>query len=136
VLNLFDMSKRPLSITVISWIFIAFGGIALLTSLIPFADSSAADRIAEHPFEFWLTPVIQILALISGVFMLFGFNWARWLLVVWVGYHIILSALHSPLELLVHTLLFAIVLYFVFRSQASAYFRGARAAAAADPGDI
>jgi hypothetical protein len=128
------MTKRPLSITVIGWIFIAFGGIALLTSLIPLADSSAVQRIA--PFEFWLTPVIQLLALISGVFMLYGFNWARWLLVVWVGYHIILSALHSPLELLVHTLLFAIVLYFAFRSQASAYFRGARAPTVADPGDI
>jgi hypothetical protein len=130
------MTKRPLSITVISWIFIAFGGIALFTSMIPLADSSAANRIAEHPFEFWLTPVIQLLALISGVFMLYAFNWARWLLVVWVGYHIILSALHSPLELLVHTFLFAIVLYFAFRPQASAYFRGARAPAAANPGDI
>jgi hypothetical protein len=130
------MTKRPLSITVISWIFMAFGGIALSISLLPLVDSSAANRIAEHRFEFWLSPIIQLLALISGVFMLYGFNWARWLLVVWVGYHIILSALHSPLELLVHTLLFAVVLYFIFRSQASAYFRGARAAAATDPGDI
>jgi hypothetical protein len=130
------MTKRPLSITVISWIFIAFGGIALLIRLLPPADSSAANRIAEHPFEFWLTPVIQVLALISGVFMLYGFNWARWLLVVWVGYHIILSALHSSLELLVHSLLFAVILYFVFRSQASAYFRGARAAPEAVSGDI
>jgi hypothetical protein len=57
------------------------------------------------------------------VFMLYGFNWARWLLVVWIGFHIILSALHSPLQLLVHSLLFAVVLYFLFRPQASAYFR-------------
>jgi hypothetical protein len=130
------MSKRPLSITVISWMFIALGGIALLINLIPLADSSAPNRIAEHPFEFWLAPVIQLLALISGVFMLYRFNWARWLLVVWIGYHIILSALHSPFELLVHGLLFVVILYFVFRSQASAYFRGARGAAAADSGDI
>jgi hypothetical protein len=130
------MTKRPLSITVISWIFIAFGGIALPISLLPLVDSSAANRMAGHRFEFWLTTVIQLLALISGVFMLYRFNWARWLLVVWVGYHIILSALHSLSELLVHTLLFAVVLYFVFRSQASAYFRGARAAAAADSVDI
>jgi hypothetical protein len=130
------MTKRPLSLTVISWIFIAFGGIASLISLPPLFDSSAANRIAEHPFEFWLTLVIQALALISGVFMLYGFNWARWLLVVWVGYHIILSALHSPFELLVHTFLFAVVLYFIFRSQASAFFRGARAATDANSGDI
>jgi hypothetical protein len=130
------MTKRPLSITVISWIFIAFGGIALLVSLMPLAGPSAANRIAERPLEFWLVPVIQVLALVSGVFMLYGFNWARWLLVVWIGYHIILSALHSPMELAVHSLLFAVVLYFVFRPQASTYFRSAKTVVAADSVDI
>jgi hypothetical protein len=129
------MTKRPLSITVISWIFIAFGGIALLIALLPLADSAAARRITENSFEFWLIQVTQILAVLCGVFMLYGFNWARWLLVVWVGYHLILSVMHSPLELLLHSLLFAVVLYFVFRPQASAYFRGTRAAAAADSKD-
>jgi hypothetical protein len=129
------MTKRPLSITVISWIFIAFGGIALLIALLPLADSAAAQRIAETPFEFWLIQVTQIFAVLCGVFMLYGFNWARWLLLVWVGYHVILSVMHSPLELLLHSLLFAVVLYFVFRPQASAYFRGTRAAATADSKD-
>jgi hypothetical protein len=121
------MTKRPYSITVISWIFIAFGGIALFTSLLRLANSAAAYRIGEHPFEFWLIPVIQLLAVLCGMFMLYGFNWARWLLVVWVGYHVVLSVLHSPLELLLHSLLFTVILYFVFRPQASAYFRGTRA---------
>ena len=117
------MARRPFSITIISWIFIAFGGIALLATLLRPAGSSAAQRVAEHPIEFWLIQVIRIIAVLCGVFMLYGFNWARWLLVVWVGYHIVLSILHSPWELLVHSLLFTIVLYFVFRPQASAYFR-------------
>lgn len=117
------MKKRPLPVTIISWIFIAVGGAALLTSLI----SEAASRIQSgHPLIFWLTLFIQILGIISGVFMLYGFNWARWLLACWLGYHIIISALHSPLEVLVHSLLFAVVLYFIFRPQATAYFLGAR----------
>src|SRR5262245_17154003 len=124
------MTNRPPSITVISWMFIVFGSIALLTSLLPPADLAAAQRMAEHPFDFWFIPITRMLAALCGVFMLYGFNWARWLLVVWVGYHVILSVLHSPLELLAHILLFALVLYFVFRPQASTYFRGARAAAA------
>jgi len=119
------MNKRPRSVTVISWIFIAFGGIALLTSLLSPVD--ALRHIADHPFEYAPIYVARILAVLCGVFMLYGFNWARWLLVVWIGYHVILSALHSPLGLLVHSLLLAVVVYFLFRPQASAYFRGTRA---------
>lgn len=116
------MDKRPRSITIISWIFIAFGSIALLTSLLPYVDTTHAQRTAEFRAH-WIVHLARILAVACGVFMLYGFNWARWLLVVWLGYHIILSVLHSPLQLLVHSLLFAVVLYFLFRPQASAYFR-------------
>jgi hypothetical protein len=56
--------------------------------------------------------------------MLRGKNWARWLLVFWLGYHVALSVLHPPFALVLHSLLFAAVLYFLFRPQASVYFRG------------
>jgi hypothetical protein len=118
------MDKRPRSVTVISWIFIAFGSIGVLASLLPYVDTTPAQRIAELKAH-WIVHLARILAVVCGVFMLYGFNWARWLLVVWLGYHIILSLLHSPLQLLVHSLLLAVVLYFLFRPQASAYFRGA-----------
>jgi uncharacterized membrane protein HdeD (DUF308 family) len=109
------MNKRPRSITVISWIFIAIGVFALLYHLRP-------------PFEeglIWIC-LVRMLAIVCGAFMLYGFNWARWLLVVWIGCHVIVGALHSPSSLLVHGFLFAVVAYFLFRPQASAYFRGAK----------
>ena len=72
------MNKRPRSVTVISWIFIAFGGIALLAGLLPPADTAAAQRVAEfktqHPFESAPIFVVQALAVLCGVFMLYGFN--------------------------------------------------------------
>jgi hypothetical protein len=125
------MNKRPRSITVISWVFIALGGIALLNRLLPLVDDAAAGRFpelrAERSFEYWPICLLHVLAIVCGMFMLYGFNWARWLLVVWIGYHVVLSIFHSPFELFVHSLLFAIILYFLFRPQASAYFLGARA---------
>jgi len=127
------MAKRPLSLTVISWVFITIGGIALIRSLLPLVDPAAALRIADHPYEIWLIPLIQLLSLISGVFMLLGFNWARWLLVVWIGYHIIISFLHSTLEVIVHSLLFGVILFFLFRPRATAYFREQRSRTDADP---
>ena len=114
------MNKRPRSITVISWIFIAFGGAAVAGSLLALAG--AADFKAH-----WMILAVRILALVSGVFMLYGFNWARWLLVVWLAYHVILSILHSPLEVLMHSLFLVVALGFLFRPPASAYFRGTKA---------
>jgi hypothetical protein len=117
------MNIRPRSITVISWIFIAFGSIALLSGLLPNVNITATERLAELKGH-WYVHVSRIVQVLSGVFMLYGFNWARWLLVVWIVFHVIISALHSPFQLLVHSLLFAVVLYFLFRPPASEYFRG------------
>lgn len=119
------MNKRPRSITVISWIFIAFGSIALLIGLLPNVNTTAAQRIAELKGH-WYVHVSRMVMVLGGLFMLYGFNWARWLLVVWLVFHVIISVLHSPFQLLVHSLLFAVVLYFLFRPLASAYFRGKR----------
>jgi len=118
------MKKRPPSITVISWLFIASGCIAFFSGLLPLAQ-----RITElklHPFEFGLVQVVRILAVIGGVFMLCGFNWARWLIMVWLAFHVILSAFHSPVELMIHTLLSVVVAYFLFRAPTGVYFRAAR----------
>ncbi|HEY0455329.1 MAG TPA: hypothetical protein VGE41_03080 [Verrucomicrobiae bacterium] len=79
------MSKRPYLVTAFSWIFLACGGIALVLSLIPPADAAAAQHMAQfrsqHPFQFALNYVGPTVAVVSGVFMLRGCNWARWLLV-------------------------------------------------------
>jgi hypothetical protein len=124
------MNKRPRPITVISWIFIAFGSIALLTGLLPNVNTTAAQRLAELKgpwFVHGIVHVSRMVMVLSGVFMLYGFNWARWLLVAWLAFHVIISVLHSPFQLLVHSLLFAVVVFFLFRPPASAYFRGTRA---------
>jgi len=111
------MNKRPLSITIISWLFIAVGAFALGYHLLP-------QHIGELKGQLLLwVYLVRVLAIISGVFMLRGFNWARWLLVVWLAYHVILSGLHSASQVVVHGLLFVVILYFLFRAPARAYFR-------------
>lgn len=118
------MSKRPRSITIISWIFLAVGAVGLAYH--------ATDFKAERPFESDLVWVclVRLLAIICAVFMLRAGNWARWLLVIWIAYHVILSAFHSAFELIIHSLLLVVVAYFLFRRSASVYFRGARAESA------
>lgn len=115
--------QRPRPITIISWFFIIFGSIALLSGLLPFGEITLAQRIAELKGH-WMVHLSRILQIVTGVFMLRGHNWARWLLVVWIAFHIVLSALHSTFQLLLHVFIFTVILYFVFRRDASSYFHG------------
>jgi hypothetical protein len=112
---------RPRSITIISWIFIIFGSISLLSGLLPLGDVTLDQRIAELKGH-WMVHLSRIAAVVAGVFMLYGRNWARWLLVVWILFHIVLSALHSMFQLLLHAGIFTVILYFLFRRDASSYF--------------
>jgi hypothetical protein len=111
------MNKRPLSITIIGWLFITSCGVGLLYHL--------TEINAQHPFDHdvaWVV-IVRLLAVLGGVLLLRGVNGARWLLAVWMAYHLVLSALHSPLQLVVHSLLFTVIGYFLFHPRASAYFR-------------
>jgi hypothetical protein len=110
------MNKRPLSITVISLVFAAAGAIGLAYHLIEFK--------VQHPFQYdivWVS-LVRLTAIVCGVFMLRGSNWARWLTLVWMAYHVILSGFHSWHQSVVHGLLFAVFAYFLFRPQATEYF--------------
>ena len=120
------MQSRPRSITIISWIFIVFGSVSLLAGLLPFGDVTFAQRVAELKGFHLLVHVVRVCAIIAGVFMLYGQNWARWLLVAWMVFHLVVSALHSTLMLLFHGVIFTAILYLLFRPPASAYFDSAK----------
>ena len=113
------MVQRPRSITIISWFFLIFGSIALISGLLP-PDSLTLAQLKGH----WMVHLSRLLSIVAGLFMLRGHNWARWLLVAWIAFHIILSALHSALQLLIHVAIFTVILFFLFRRPASEYLSG------------
>jgi hypothetical protein len=85
--------------------------------------SGPEPHIVARPLEFWPIQISRFWVLVAGILVLFGFNWARWLLVVWMGFHIIVGALHGPFQLLMHVLIFSVALFFLFRAPANAFFR-------------
>src|SRR5215468_10660159 len=102
------MHKRPLSITIISWIFIAVGVAGLIYH--------ATHRTEENIF--WVF-FVRFLALVCGVCMLLRQNWARWLAVVWIAFHVYISLHDKVSKLTVHALLFVVITYFLFRSSST-----------------
>ena len=119
--------NRPVSITVISCVCIAVGTIALAAGLLSPGGADSPGTVTDvKPLrlgELGLVLGVRALLVVGGAFLLRDRNWARWLLVVWLGYHVVLGALHSLFGFTIHILLFAIVTYFLFRPLASAYFR-------------
>jgi hypothetical protein len=123
------MSKRPLSVTIIGWVFVCVGCVSLVGGMIKFigpgADASAPRSNHQDLTDLAYVAVSAIMAITGGAFVLRRHNWARWLCVAWMGAHVVLSVLHTPVELIVHGVLFAVVLWILFRAPASEYFRGA-----------
>src|SRR5437899_6620371 len=94
------MTKRPLSVTITGWLFIAVGVVGFVFH--------ASDFKVHGPLQYdlFLVCLLRLLAIICGVFILRpGNNWARWLLLVWIAYHVVLSGFHSLSQLLVHGVL-------------------------------
>jgi hypothetical protein len=121
------MNKRPLSVTLIGCLFLVTGVIGLAYH--------ATEFDTKDPFQYDLVFVcfVRFLAIVFALFMMRAKNWARWLLVAWIAFHVILSGFHSVIQLIVHSLLMALVTYFLFRPQSSAYFRHVMAKSAPMP---
>jgi hypothetical protein len=114
------MNRRPLSVTLLSLVLAAAGAVGFAYHL--------TELNVRHPFQnevVWVG-LIRLAAIVGGVYMLRGSNWARWLAMVWMGFHVVVSAFHSLLEFALHGLLFAVFAYILFRPQATEYFRTGR----------
>jgi len=116
-----SMKKRPISVTIVSWIYIVagIGGIA----------AHATEFDLRHPFsnDVVLALIVRLLAIIAGAFMLRGAKWARWLAIAWIAFHVVLSAFHSFPSAAFHALLLAVFAYFLFRRHANTYFSSKKA---------
>jgi hypothetical protein len=111
------MKKRPVPVTAVSWVLIASGAAGLAFHL---TELTTADKL-----DYGLVSLVRALAIVAGGFMLGGSNWARWLSMLWIASHVIISAFHPVTELAIHILVFAVFAYALFRSDAANYFRRA-----------
>jgi hypothetical protein len=114
-------NRRPPSVTGIAWLFIAAGSVGLVYHATKLRVPGPLD-----PEMVWVL-VLRLLAIVGGPFLLRGAGWARWLLLAWIAYHVVLSAIHSWSDTLVHAVLLALIAYGLLRADAAAYFRGTNA---------
>ena len=109
--------KRPAAVLVIAVVFIAFGLLDIWLGIAPLA--SKPPHLASDDL---LVSSIGIIALVGAIYVLKGYNWARWLLTAWMALHVVLS-IHQPSALLGHLVIFGLILAGLFYPGASLYFR-------------
>ncbi len=110
-----SVNRRPIAVTCVAWLFIAVG-----TAMFLFHFPGLL-----HPhWDDFLVEFTELLALLAGIYMLRKKNWARWLALVWMVFHIALSAIPPFQGLVVHVVIFSGITYLLLRSDAAEYFRG------------
>ena len=108
--------KPPLVVTIIGCLFIVAG----VTGIIYHAPEWKTTGIQQETiFAFF----VRALAIVGGILTLRGSNLARWVLVIWILYHVVLSFYHSTTELLTHIAFTIVVLLGLFNTKANQFFK-------------
>lgn len=117
-----NRAKRPLSVTIVAWVYIAVGTLG-------FAYHSAELRsVSASQYDIVWVELVELIAVTCGAFMLRRHDWARWLALAWIVFHVILSAFHNWREFAMHALICIVITWVLLRPAAARYFRAARAA--------
>ena len=110
------MKKRPIVITILAVLLMGIGVFGLVGDYLNFKSLAA-----EHYEILWIAGV-HLLAIVAGAFILQGHNWARWLAMAWIMFHVAISFLHSVQEVMVHSIVLALFAWCLFRGPAGRYF--------------
>ena len=107
-----NSARRPVAVLLLSCLYSAVGAIGFVVNF--------PKLMALQNDSVWIE-LTELLALIAGAFMLRGHNWARWLVLVWMAFHVAIS---FPVvrQMAIHSAIFAGIAWVLFRSNARRYF--------------
>lgn len=122
------MTKRPTSISVISWILIVIGAVSLITTTAMINNPTVRDLMAKSSMpisvQYAMSYLGLLVTIVSGAGMLKGRNWARYLYVIWSLVGFVIGIATSPMKaaMIPGFLVFLVVAFFLFRPKATAFF--------------
>ena len=109
-----SLSKRPMAVTGVAWLLIVVGiGMFVFHS----------PELLHLSWDGILIELLELLAVVAGAFMLRRQNWARWLALAWLAFHIALTLVPPFHGLVVHVLILAGIAWILLRTDAAEYFR-------------
>ena len=109
-------AKRPFQVAFLGWMFIVVGSL------------SSIYHVAKNPLDRWTLPIVLVgvIAVVAGVYLLRGARWSRWLLLIWLTFHVVISAFNSLPDAIVHAALLLVIGYFLLGPPTREYFQPAQ----------
>lgn len=107
-----NSTKRPLAVLILACLYIVVGAIGFVYHF--------SELRALQPDSVWIE-LTELVGIVSGAFMLRGHNWARWLALVWIAFHVAIS---FPVftKVAIHSAIFVAIAWILFRNDAQQYF--------------
>jgi hypothetical protein len=107
----------PIGVTVIAALLLIAGALGL------YGDATSFTTFAANHYDILWPVGVHILALVAGVFLLLGHNWARWLAVLWMAFHVAISY-PSAGKIIGHSVFLLLFLWLLFfLTESRAWFR-------------
>jgi hypothetical protein len=117
------MKICPPTITILSFLFIAVGIIS--TGFRVWQFNVVRPTFLEQLYIL----IVGVLAVVAGVYMMRGRNWARWLAIGWLSFHVVVSAFYELRALAFHLVFVALLAWLLFRRESQEWFMSAPKAA-------
>lgn len=111
------MKPRPLPVIVVSLLFITVGAVGFVYHFKEFFTSDT--RLPEF---IWIQ-FVRLTAIVCGILLFRSVNWARWLAIAWLLYHVVIGALHSISQMISHIIILIVVVVLLYLPVSSAFFR-------------
>ena len=117
------MKKRPIAVTIVSVLFVIVGAGGMIKGVWSLLAGRAGGITGHELLDASLVEVSSLAALLSGLFMWRGANWARWLCIAWMAFHVVISLGHDSVKLIVHCVWLVLLTVVLFWPSVNAYFR-------------
>ena len=109
------MNKRPIYVTVLGYVLIAAGAVGIAYHFMEFKSTPAS--------EYLLIFVVRLIAIAAGINLLRGKDWARWLSIAWIAFHLVISIFHTKEGIAVHAVVLVVFAVLLYLPAANRYFR-------------
>jgi hypothetical protein len=111
-----NRGKRPVFVTLLAIVYMAISAIGFVYH---FPRFHGQPRFQGK--DVWIE-LTEATAFLSGIFLWQGRNWARWLALAWIVFHVVLSAFHTFRELIVHCVICGVIAWILFMPPGTRYF--------------